>query len=354
MDLRRLENYNQAVIAAYKIAKNNHSLSANLDRPTPAKLKRECLDLFHERNTPQEYEPFKAFFGKKNNKQEYYNALQHADPDMFRPLNALLRSGAENNLTERNIHLLAWMINFEHGPYRPGGTYDFLSFKNPSSPPEKTSEPGLDSEIPTGQLEVEDKGESKDLEKEKPGAEEKPENLGNKTATNDESYDGKKPVRNDDTQFGKTNERKENEQDPTGGSDRGSFPYTTIPRKFYTTKIVLLAAVVTVFASYLFYDKSKGQCMYWDGDEYQSIACDQKVDNTAIVLLDTSKLVHLKKITNLKEITRNDIGKVHYAKENGEVTFYTSGGENPTNSEKRLLPMTEYMFEKYVLNKVAN
>jgi hypothetical protein len=53
-------------------------------------------------------------------------------------------------------------------------------------------------------------------------------------------------------------------------------------------------------------------------------------------------------------ITRNSIGIVHYSKINGKVEFYTTGGTNPEDTARRLLPLTEYMFEKYIANKANN
>lgn len=91
--------------------------------------------------------------------------------------------------------------------------------------------------------------------------------------------------------------------------------------------------------------------MEWDKDHYESIACDQKVNGSVVVALDTSRLSHLKKITNIKSITRSDLRKVYYSKIDGTVEFYTTGGENPTDNRRRLLPMTEHMYEKYVLQK---
>ena len=91
--------------------------------------------------------------------------------------------------------------------------------------------------------------------------------------------------------------------------------------------------------------------MYWDGKEYQSVGCNEKVDGANIVALDTARLEHMKKITNTGLSTRNDIRKVYYSKVDGKIEFYTGKGENPEDNRRRLLPMTEYIFEKYVLHK---
>ncbi|WP_158797884.1 hypothetical protein [Pedobacter sp. L105] len=124
-----------------------------------------------------------------------------------------------------------------------------------------------------------------------------------------------------------------------------------VPRKFNKSILAFFGAFIIFSGSYIVYILRDHQCMYWDGGQYQSIGCNEKVNGATIIALDTSRLAHLKRITNLSSITINDIGKIYYSKVYGKVEFYTTGGENPNDSHKRLLPMTKYMYDKYVPHK---
>ncbi len=90
--------------------------------------------------------------------------------------------------------------------------------------------------------------------------------------------------------------------------------------------------------------------MYWTGNQYKSIPCNEKFGDAAIIALDTFKVNHLKRITRPDTITHNSLGKVWYKKiKRDSVEFYTSGGEYPLDQTKRLMPLTDYMFNKYIL-----
>ena len=92
--------------------------------------------------------------------------------------------------------------------------------------------------------------------------------------------------------------------------------------------------------------------MYWTGDQYQSVGCSVKVDHAAVIALDKEKLVGLKKINRLDTITEKDLGKVWYVKiRQDSAEFYTDSGTYPLNNKKKLMPMTSYILNKYILHK---
>lgn len=55
-----------------------------------------------------------------------------------------------------------------------------------------------------------------------------------------------------------------------------------------------------------------GGCMYWAEDHYQPAPCNQPIENTLVVALDTLKLTHFKRITRPDTITTKSLGKVWY------------------------------------------
>lgn len=91
----------------------------------------------------------------------------------------------------------------------------------------------------------------------------------------------------------------------------------------------------------------KEQCMYWAGDHYQPAACNEKVEG--LVALDLQKTAHFKKIDR-NQLSYESLGKVWYVKIGGIIEFYTDSGFHPTHPEKRLLPLTSYILNKYIYN----
>jgi hypothetical protein len=310
MDFKRFEDYKEEVIQDYKKKKSEGKLPPNLDRHTPANLKRECTDVFHSRYSTTDESTFVALFGKHNSADEYYTAIKKSERDVFKPLDIFLKKDTKAGTFDRNIELLSWLIDFKPRPHRPADIF-FLKNSIPILP--MSLEPDTANEVlPT---EISDPVSIQSCIPAEIGQEEYPV---------------------DDTK----NHR--------SAIEDVSFGIFSIPSKFYKTIGAFLAtAIILITLSIVI----RPQCMYWDGKEYQSVDCDEKVEGANIVALDTARLEHMKKITNTGLITRNDIRKVYYSKVGGKIEFYTGKGENPEDNRRRLLPMTEYIFEKYVLHK---
>lgn len=90
--------------------------------------------------------------------------------------------------------------------------------------------------------------------------------------------------------------------------------------------------------------------MYWKGDHYEAVSCNQKIEDVDIIAMDTNKLTRLRKITRPDTLTQSSLGKVWYAKIDNEVEFYTSGGFHPEYTDRRLKPITTYIIDKYIKN----
>lgn len=94
------------------------------------------------------------------------------------------------------------------------------------------------------------------------------------------------------------------------------------------------------------------QCMYWQGDHYEVVGCKVKIDHATVIALDEQKVKRLKRITRLDTIGEKDLGKVWYVKiKVDSAEFYTDSGDYPLNTQKRLLPITPYILNKYILEK---
>jgi len=93
------------------------------------------------------------------------------------------------------------------------------------------------------------------------------------------------------------------------------------------------------------------QCMYWVGDRYKPVLCSLKMPDTPVFALDPEKIQRLRMITKPDTITKNSIGHLWYAKINGKLEFYTAGGNHPVYTNRRLKPLSLYMYTKYILYK---
>jgi len=139
----------------------------------------------------------------------------------------------------------------------------------------------------------------------------------------------------------------------TAVADPNSLVKAFVPQKQLSDKRVMVALFtgIAVVIIGVFFTKSN-QCMYWTGNQYKSIPCDEKAGNAVIIALDTFKVAHLKKITLPDTITESALGRVWYRKmKRDSLEFYTAPGEHPLDNKKRLMPLTSYILEKHVLNK---
>jgi hypothetical protein len=89
-------------------------------------------------------------------------------------------------------------------------------------------------------------------------------------------------------------------------------------------------------------------CMIWNADHYQPVECRDKTMKTAVYPLDPLLVDNFKKIMRPDTLTPRSIGKVWYAKYHGRVEFFTWKGYYPLDTNRRLLPMSDHILEKYV------
>ncbi len=94
------------------------------------------------------------------------------------------------------------------------------------------------------------------------------------------------------------------------------------------------------------YLERKKECMYWNGECYVEIFCNEKVEGSEVLgLNEEAKL--LRKITRPDTLTEeNSLGKIWYDKSNNHVEFFTHYGKHPENG-KTLKEITSHILEKY-------
>lgn len=298
-------DYQSLVLKAYQAKKAENTLSLRLRSPSPAQIRDECIAVCAERYRAKDEPVLRTFFGKRDDPAGYIQAIKKHDTDRFKPLINYLR-GQVLKTDQKNIELLAWLINFEPRPFQWGKKYDA--------------------------------GEAKpeDGEEEKAGVEEEKEEDKEEVATGGDDDSGRSPEVM--TMF----QRISGKPAPVSKNRIfitlsfliifiGGGAYWLLSRR--APKIVLTG---------------KESCMYWAGDHYQPVSCNQKFKDTLIVALDSMKLLYFKKITRPDTITGMAKGHVWYVKVEEGIEFYTSDGYHPVYHQKRLRPLTDYIIYKYV------
>jgi hypothetical protein len=118
---------------------------------------------------------------------------------------------------------------------------------------------------------------------------------------------------------------------------------------FYVLTIATIALV-----SYIFIEHKSNQltghegCMIWVDDHYQPIDCGEKSLSSPLYHINHQLVDNFRKIMTPDTLTPRSIGKVWYAKFNGRVEFFTSAGPYPLDTNRRVLPMSDHILEKYV------
>lgn len=146
-----MEQYRADIWQFYQNKKNSGELSLNLKHPTAAKLRNECLLLFRKGLDKSDYRMLRSFLERPDNEEIYESAIRRFDPDKFKPLNNFLKK--DTNTDEKNIELLAWLIDFRPRPYSnyrvtPGDSTEVASAWMVADEPQNRKEVTL--EYPSG------------------------------------------------------------------------------------------------------------------------------------------------------------------------------------------------------------
>jgi len=111
-----LDDYSSQILKVYQKKKKEGTLSVNLLHPTPGKLKDECMIVYPGRNSSKDLDTLRHFFNLSDKDSDYYRAIRRFDIDRFRPLIHFMNNRVVRT-SDRNIELLAWLIDFEPRPY---------------------------------------------------------------------------------------------------------------------------------------------------------------------------------------------------------------------------------------------
>ncbi|MBO9620202.1 MAG: hypothetical protein J7539_14335 [Niabella sp.] len=302
-------DYTKLILQDYETKKAAGLLPLNLSKPTPARLRDECLIVCKGRFERKDEKMLRDFFGQADNDTGYLRIIKKCAIDRFRPLINFLKKPTIRT-DEKNVELLAWLIDWNRRPFQLDKRYDL----------NEQGEAFLIKNDPAEKIQIDEEQEITEAFD---------------TLVNQENK--MNAVINPGTAFAKPK-------------------YPLKPLAVFIIALLALAGIVIYQSGNgrLQYGMgntldNRGSCMYWTGDHYEQIPCNQKVYGVLVVALDSLKLLHFKKITQPDTLTEADINRVFYIKYNGKIEFYTGGGAHPVYTERSLKPLTAYIYEKYIL-----
>lgn len=275
-------DYQQLVMQAYEGKKKNNTLPYGLKHLTPAKLKAECEMRCTQALNKRDQRTIREFCGDLDESKTPLAMIKRCETDRFRPLVNYLKGKSEKT-DEKNVELLAWLLDFQNRPWELNKTY--------SDP----ANPGI-PEIQLASMEMEEKDNRSGPRKKKKAA---------------------------------------------------------ITKNFAAAALISLT--LGTAATWWWKDANKpqhlgGGCMFWKEDHYEPVACNEKVAHVMVIAQDSVKLKNFRKITKPDTITYQSLGRVWYAKIDGEIEYFTSPGDHPVVFGRKLKPITIYIINKYILS----
>lgn len=332
------EDYQDVVLTTYIKMRDEGELHIILPRETTAQLKKASLKVYDSRYTPADADILSLFFKKDKMNCDFRKVISGANPDYFKALWKHIR-GMTEKTNEENSDFLAWLIDFKP---RPRMQY----YKNLREGIQQGREiPDEDNSSKQNNLEIKPDNEKPEvvalptindkIEKQNESLEAEANNI---PQAKDKKPEIKSIIGNNiDPPI----------VDPTIHSTRWQ-----IPKKFHKTIYAFTAAAFVLASTYVIVKSTKKQCMYWNGEHYVSIACDERLDNASVIVFNEETANNLKRILRPDTLTENSVRKVWYNKVwTDSIDFYTDSGSVPTNSNKRLMPMTNYILNKYIIQK---
>jgi hypothetical protein len=323
-----MEDYKALIIELYKLRKADATWRPNLSRPTPNTIKEECENVCRERWTPADAECLRRFFGPCNDLKSSLQAIQRRPTAKFKSILYFLK-GDTKKPADKVVEIIAWLLDIRPRPYNVLVDYDRIR-----------------NEI---------------------------NRAGNQGLLQDlESSLKPPPQPNQPTvQGGKGGETMGASVDqPASAKQRNRL--LIILRRFYgipyfkSISIAVFAFAALATAGSWIYgwwdnkDLRKGlaglqRCMYWAGDHYEQVSCNEQFGyDTMVVAFDSVRFHNMKRVTSPDTITLNAIGRLWYKKRNNKYEFYTSDGYYPPDPKYRVLPVTERIIMNEIRSRQAS
>lgn len=317
-------DYIKLVTEVYRKKRANNRLSPLLTQSTPANLKKECLNVYRERYDKKDDQTLRAFFGVAEHGRQFLQLIRGFETDKFKPLDNYLKGNTERT-EDKNIELLAWLIDFEHRPYLFDNNVllsdEELSLIRNSGEKQAELEPGKNS--------LQENEEAIML-------------------------------------------LHETEMDGVPGNNKSetTIPLNAVPKiniaakeKSKRAAIIFLILIICAGGLYTIWQQKHGKqvmgngntvCAYWVYDHYEEVPCSEETKGRHILLMNPEKIKSFRKITQQDTITEWSIGKLYYIKDSNIIKCYTEPGNFPEDVNRKLKVLSRRIFEKYLSKNLAS
>ncbi len=375
-------DYVTLVMQDYEKKRGENKVPPGLIHLSRAQMREDCIATCENRYSRKTDEiALQGFFGKGYDKGDALIKIKESVADKFRPLEYFLK-GKTKEPGKRIIELLAWLIDFDQRPYELGKKYAVV--ETPPAEPGAADEgdadtvEGMDSPVqmplqPPGeeatvageaQAAAADGQEMKPLNRVDPAGDRRvptpgePQpavtNGGNKVGEEKEKTPEVTPpvADTEGTLTGEPQHKEKNniptvyEPGPPVTDPVAHSPAPPQKKKYLKTVAWPLALVMSAGISY--FALKKDGCMYWAGDHYERVSCDEDMRGVLVIPADAAKLNWFKKITRPDTLTRSDINRVFYVKLNGILEYFTAGGFHPVYLTRDLKPLSDHIYETHV------
>jgi len=326
------EDYKKAILKYYRIKKESHRLSLNLEAPRRDRLRVECAIVFLRKNSRVDQDFIRSVFDPTNEYEDQMRSIEKFDLDRFRPLISFLTIEGRSIRDDRLVKLLAWLIDFpSYNEWRELSEEElsFIFEEAAKRPEEEITEPIISK--PTGDIKV------PDIISPPP-----PQIivLIDKPTQGDESIDVIEP---------------ESERDPKPEPEPIYAPRFS-PRYISITCVLLL---FTGTVSFYAWENSTAsvrtpnrgeKSMYWDGDHYEPVKNGEQAPGVTIIPLNLKALQQQRKINLPDTMTSYSLGKVWYKGFVKDHEFFTDSGAYPLDTQRVLKPLSSTILTKYISN----
>jgi hypothetical protein len=336
-----IDNYEKLVLMAYHQKRADGSLPIGLIHLTPASLRDECLRACQDRFLEKDKSAIKGFFVEGSDSRTFSKTIEQYPLGKFKTIINYLNSCGTIKTKDKNVLLLAWLIDFEDRPYAYDKKYGPALADALKKKAEGQDSDGLAPEsVKVGNsLTVKEKMDNG-------------EDLNGVVIC-----DGLKG--NEGASAVPVNEKQEGLLNVEKAPISVTVPVTNGEKRNPKQQILRAVVVALLFVigggCYWLYSTQGPErgCMYWAGDHYEPTPCDQKVPKKLVVALDTAKVKNFRKIPSDK-ITRQSLGRVWYSKIDNEVEFFTTSGNHPIVIDRHLKPITGLIVDKYGLQDTVS
>ncbi len=301
-------DYIRLVKEAYKRKQANNEQPL-LTRSTPAKIRKECVNVLQERFHRKDEETLRAFFGPAESEKQFLQLIRTFETDKFRPLHNFLKESTANTESS-NLELLAWLIDFKHRPFR---------FDN-------------NAELTEEELRL----------------------IGNVEQTPQADLKAESPDKPEESSGMLDDDRKE---EPGEEAQEASTVPETVPiqkgrtQKLTGALIAFMTLAISAGSMYIIMGNTKAGCMSWVDDHYEKVPCNEEANGRLVLPLNEKKLEQLMRVTRADTITEWSIGKLYYIKDSNQIEYYTEGGQYPEDVSRSLKKLSRYIFDKDSLNR---